>query len=90
MIREAGLSGGRVATEERRRYFGSPLESVVGVDGIPVFVKKCVELVELVGMKTEEIYRLGVPGRKDDCLVLQQEFDEGAYLIYTVKNGSLF
>ncbi len=61
--------------QERRRYFGSPLESVIGEDGVPVFVKKCVELIESGGLKAEGIYR--VSGKKEDCLALQEKFDEG-------------
>ena len=62
---------------ERTRYFGSPLDTVVESDGVPVFVKKCVQIIEERGLKAEGIYR--VSGKKEDCLTLQERFDEGDY-----------
>lgn len=64
-----------VQKEERARYFGSPLESVVESDGVPMFLKKCVQIIEEKGLKIEGIYR--VSGKKDDCLTLQEKYDEG-------------
>ena len=63
--------------EERRRYFGEPLELVVDpVEGVPVFVKKCVAFLEGgKGLTAEGLYR--VSGKKDDCLALQDLFDQG-------------
>ena len=61
--------------EERSRYFGSPLESVVESDGVPLLVKKCVQLIEEHGLKSEGIYR--VSGKKEDILSLQEKYDEG-------------
>ena len=60
---------------ERDRYFGSSLSSVVGEDGVPVFVQKCTEIIEESGLKIEGIYRLS--GKKEDCLMLQDRFDQG-------------
>ena len=62
---------------ERHRYFGSPLEAVVDDDGVPIFVKKCVQIVEEKGLTLEGIYR--VSGKKEDCLELQDKFDLGKY-----------
>lgn len=70
-----------ISLQERQRYFGSPLQSVVGEDGVPVFIKKCVEVVESHGLKSEGIYR--VSGKKEDCLELQEKFDEGRHWVST-------
>ena len=64
--------------EERTRYFGSSLDSVVESDGVPVFIKKCVQIIEDRGLKAEGIYR--VSGKKEDCLTLQGKYDEGIYI----------
>ena len=44
-------------------------------DGVPLFVKKCVQVIEERGLKAEGIYR--VSGKKEDCLALQEKYDEG-------------
>ena len=61
--------------EERSRYFGSPLDSVVESDGVPLLVKKCVQIIEEKGLKVEGIYR--VSGKKEDIMALQDKYDEG-------------
>ena len=60
---------------DRTRYFGSAIELVVEEDGVPLFVKKCVQVIEERGLKAEGIYR--VSGKKEDCLALQEKYDEG-------------
>ena len=60
---------------EPQRYFGSPLEKVVEDDGVPLFIKQCAKIIEASGLKTEGIYR--VSGKKDDCLALQDQYDQG-------------
>jgi len=50
-----------------------------GDDGVPVFVKMCAKIIEDKALKSEGIYR--VSGKKEDCLALQQRFDEGMYPI---------
>ena len=52
-------------------------------DGIPVFVRQCVDAVERNGLDMEGIYR--VSGKKDDCLLLQDKFDEGAVALNVVE-----
>ena len=42
---------------------------------MPVFVKKCTQIIEEKGLKMEGIYR--VSGKKEDCLTLQEKFDQG-------------
>ena len=64
--------------EERSRYFGSPLDSVVESDGVPLLVKKCVQIIEEKGLTTEGIYR--VSGKKEDIMSLQDKYDEGRYM----------
>ncbi len=74
---------------ERTRYFGSPLATVVDEGGVPVFVRKCVELIEKEGIKTEGIYR--VPGKKEHVLLLQDKFEDGKKLrIYRILGLSIF
>lgn len=63
---------------ERSRYFGSPLAQVVGSDGVPEFLRKCVDFIESgggKGMNTVGLYR--VSGKKDDILALQDKYDQG-------------
>lgn len=60
---------------ERARYFGSPLANVVENDGVPVFIHKCVAMIEGTGIKMVGLYR--VSGKKEDCLTLQDKFDQG-------------
>ena len=60
---------------EPQRYFGSPLEKVVEDDGVPLFIKQCAKIIEAGGLKIEGIYR--VSGKKDDCLALQDQYDQG-------------
>ncbi len=64
------------------RYFGSPLTSVVGEDGVPSFIRQCVEIIEQHGgLDMEGIYRLS--GKKEACLELQDKFDEGnGHVVY--------
>ena len=59
----------------RKRYFESPLESIVDQDGIPVFVKVCVSIVEKTGLDSEGLYR--VSGKREDIMLLQEKFDQG-------------
>ncbi len=63
------------AVNERSRYFGSPLAKVVESDGVPVFVHKCVQFIETNGIQMVGLYR--VSGKKDDCLALQEKYDQG-------------
>ena len=49
-------------------------------DGVPQFVKKCVQLIEERGLKSEGIYR--VSGKKEDCLTLQEKYDQGNSAIH--------
>lgn len=60
---------------EKTRYFGSPIGTVVENDGVPLFVRKCVELIESRGMTSVGLYR--VSGKKEDCLALQDRYDQG-------------
>ena len=64
--------------EERSRYFGSPLDLVVESDGVPLLVKKCVQIIEERGLKTEGVYR--VSGKKEDIMSLQEKYDQGRYM----------
>lgn len=51
---------------------------MVGADGVPVFVRQCIELIEERGLLMEGIYR--VSGKKEACLMLQDKFDQGQEL----------
>ena len=42
---------------------------------MPLFIKQCAKIIEASGLKIEGIYR--VSGKKDDCLALQDQYDQG-------------
>ena len=46
----------------------------MGNDGVPLFVRKCVEMIEGRGMTTVGLYR--VSGKKEDILALQDKYDQ--------------
>ena len=48
---------------------------MVESDGVPLLVKKCVQIIEERGLKTEGVYR--VSGKKEDIMSLQEKYDEG-------------
>ena len=51
---------------------------MVGSDGVPEFIRKCVDFIEHgggKGMDTVGLYR--VSGKKDDILALQEKYDQG-------------
>ena len=50
---------------------------MVDEDGVPVFVRKCVHIIEEIGMNSEGIYRIS--GKKEHCLAFQEKFDQGEY-----------
>lgn len=43
---EALRHGKGQKTKERKRYFGSPLDAVATEDGLPLFVRQCVDITE--------------------------------------------
>ena len=51
---------------------------MVESDGVPLLVKKCVQIIEERGLKTEGVYR--VSGKKEDIMSLQEKYDEGRYM----------
>lgn len=51
---------------------------MVETDGVPSFVRKCVEQIEVKGIMIEGIYR--VSGKREDCLTLQEKYDQGIYV----------
>ena len=55
---------------------------MVESDGVPMFVKKCVQIIEEKGLKTEGVYR--VSGKKDDVMALQEKYDEGTCNLHVV------
>lgn len=63
---------------EPSRYFGSPIASVVDNGGVPLFVRKCVEIIENRGMTAVGLYRIS--GKKEDILALQDIYDQGKEL----------
>lgn len=60
---------------EHTQYFGSALVKVVKNDGVPIFVRKCVDIIESGGIKSVGIYSLS--GKREDCLTLKERFDQG-------------
>ena len=42
---------------------------------MPRFIKQCIQIIEAQGLKIEGIYR--VSGKKDVCLELQDQYDQG-------------
>ena len=40
------LRRGKSQKKERKRYFGSPLDTVATEEGVPLFVRKCVAIIE--------------------------------------------
>ncbi len=56
---------------------------MVGDDGVPVFVHKCIHILEEKGINMEGLYR--VSGKKEDCLTLQEKFDQGVVTIATLR-----
>lgn len=59
---------------QRKRYFESPLSSVVEEDGVPKLVKACAEFIEKEGLTAEGIYR--VSGKKEDIMIFQEKYDQ--------------
>ncbi|XP_062456685.1 rho GTPase-activating protein 35 [Rhea pennata] len=56
-------------------YFGVPLATVVTPEKpIPVFIERCIEYIEAMGLSTEGIYR--VSGNKSEMESLQRQFDQ--------------
>uniref|UniRef100_A0A8C0U6F4 Rho GTPase-activating protein 35-like n=2 Tax=Cyanistes caeruleus TaxID=156563 RepID=A0A8C0U6F4_CYACU len=56
-------------------YFGVPLASVVTPERpIPVFIERCIQYIEAIGLSTEGIYR--VSGNKSEMESLQRQFDQ--------------
>ena len=51
---------------------------MVESDGVPLLVKKCVQIIEEKGLKAEGVYR--VSGKKEDIMALQDKYDEGNYM----------
>ena len=48
---------------------------MVDEDGVPIFVRKCVQIIEEIGMNSEGIYH--IPGKKEHCLAFQEKVDQG-------------
>ncbi|KAL5457025.1 hypothetical protein EMCRGX_G034260 [Ephydatia muelleri] len=67
------LRRGKSQKKERKRYFGSPLDTVATEEGVPLFVRKCVAIIE-EDLCTEGLYR--VSGGREDVIFLQELFDE--------------
>ena len=65
---------------QRKRYFGSPLLSVVEEDGVPKLVKACAAFIEKEGLTAEGIYR--VSGKKEDIMIFQEKYDQGIKIYY--------
>ncbi len=57
---------------------------MVDEEGVPVFVRKCVEFVEREGLRSEGIYR--VPGKKDNVLLLQDKYEESELTTMTCND----
>lgn len=58
-------------------------------DGVPLLVKKCVQIIEEKGLKAEGVYR--VSRKKEDIIALQEKYDEGNYMhdivLYPFQSG---
>lgn len=51
------------------------MDSVVGDDGIPSFVKACIKIVERDGLESVGLYRIS--GKREDILKVQEMYDNG-------------
>lgn len=60
----------------KRSKSGSANCSSLSSDGIPIFVKKCIEFIELEGLDAEGIYR--VPGNRAHVDAFVQKFEENS------------
>jgi Rho GTPase-activating protein 5 len=69
--------------QKKNLVFGVPLQEVVtdtrapGAFEIPLLVRRCVDYVELIGLKEEGIYRIS--GNQTDQKELRERFDAGDF-----------
>ena len=69
-------------TAPKKSYFGSELADITTESNpLPLFLVRCVELVEKDGLDVEGIYRLS--GKQDDVVEVHCKFDQGV-LVCTV------
>ena len=64
------------AAPQKKSYFGSELTDITTEDNqLPVFVVRCVEVIDKDGLDVEGIYRLS--GKQDEVVELHCKFDNG-------------
>ena len=63
------------APVQKKTHFGVALETTLSEESLlPLFVVKCIELIEEIGLTTEGIYRLS--GKHDEIGQLHEMFDD--------------
>ena len=64
------------AAPQKKSYFGSELTDITTEDNqLPVFVVRCVEVIDKDGLDVDRIYRLS--GKQDEVVELHCKFDNG-------------